>query len=217
MDIDEIFKDNGYYNLLENKDDDIFLQYLIEINDIPEELLGIYQSHDMDEIFIVYYIEPAEFENKCYEWDNKIMFLLNHSRIDKELLRKLKLNVVQILLYDRGKEVDKTIERSLDITREIMIPIDRNVEDINNERIFIDKEDIYLLPFVRIRKNSQEQNTDLYNSLEILLPIGEEYFFMANRINKKYNRNQNQGSNQSIMSLEDKQFKLLEEWIKNDN
>lgn len=215
MDIDEIFKDNGYCNLLENKDDDIFLQYLIEVNNIPEELLGIYQSHDMDEIFIVYYIEPTEFENKCHEWDNKIMFLLNHSRIDKELIRKLKLNIVQILLYDKEKEVDKAIERSLDISRKITIPINRNIEDINNERIFIDKKDIYLLPFVRIRKNSQEQNTDLYNSLEKLLPIGEEYLFMANRITKKQNRNQ--GSNQSIMSLEDKQYKLLEEWIKNDN
>ena len=103
----------------------------------------------------------------------------------------------------------------MDISRKIIIPINRNVEDINNERIFIDKKDIFLLPFVRIRKNSQEQNMDLYNSLEKLLPIGEEYLFMANRITKKQNRNQ--GSNQSIMSLEDKQYKLLEEWIKNAN
>ena len=78
MDIDEIFKASRYCNLLENQDDETFLQYLIEVNNIPEELLGIYQSRGMDEIFIVYYADPTDFDNKCHEWDNKIMFLLNH-------------------------------------------------------------------------------------------------------------------------------------------
>ena len=119
------------------------------------------------------------------------------------------------MLYDKEKEVDKAIERSLDISRKITIPISRNREDINSERICIDERDAYLLPFVRIRKNSQEQNADLQKSLDELLPIGDEYLFMENKIDKKYNRNQ--GSNSSIMSLEDEQYKLLEEWIKNDN
>lgn len=214
MDVDKIFKDNGYQNLLENCDD-MFLKYLVDLEDIPKELMGIYLSNDMDELFIVYYVDPVDFEEKCKEWDNNIMFLLNHGMSDKEFVRKLRLNIVQILLYDKDKEVDKAIERSLDISRKITIPISRNREDINNERIFIDERDAYLLPFVRIRKNSQEQNVDLQKSLDELLPIGDEYLFMENKIDKKYNRNQ--GSNLSIMSLEDEQYKLLEEWIKNDN
>lgn len=215
MDVDRIFKDNGYHNLLENQDAETFLKYLIEINDIPKELLGIYQSREMDEIFIVYYAEFTEFEDKCREWDNKIMFLLNHGLNDKDLIRKLKLNMVQILLYDKEKEVDRAIERSLDISRKITIPIITNGDEINIKQISIDEVDSYLLPFVRIRKSSHEQNVDLQKSLEELLPAGAEYLFMENKIDKKYNRNQ--GNNPSIMSLEDEQYKLLEEWIKNDN
>ena len=171
MILQEEFKKNGYKDILIG---DIASEYEINLEDIfdldqkPEELLGIFISEKKDELFFLLDGDLMEINSLCDCWDDRIRVFIIINGKSKEL-HKLKYNIVQLIVYS-GDAPDKSREGNLLISRKIIIK--GNMMD--KKQIVIDDNEVIELPFHMISSASFAPDEKKMERLEQLLPENEK-------------------------------------------
>lgn len=122
MILQEEFRKNGYTDILKG---DVASEYGINMEDIfdldekPEELLGIFISEQKDDLFFLLDGDSMEINSLCDGWDNRIrVFAIINKKASA--IQKLRYNIVQLIVYS-GDTPDKNREGNLSISRKIII------------------------------------------------------------------------------------------------
>ena len=144
MILQEEFRKNGYTDILKG---DVASEYGINMEDIfdldekPEELLGIFISEQKDDLFFLLYGDSMEINSLCDGWDNRIrVFAIINKKASA--IQKLRYNIVQLIVYS-GDTPDKNREGNLSISRKIIIKGDMT----DRNQIIIGDDEVIELPF----------------------------------------------------------------------
>lgn len=173
----------------------------------PEELYGLFLSKHSDELFFVLNADHKNISQLCSSWDHKSKVFSNFGSTDKFALRKLMYNMVQLILYvkhDNPEKTDHSIERSLDTTRKIMIPCsitpDRN--------ILIEETDAVEIPFHLVKEETIQPDQSTVETLHDLMPqAGDEVEFLL-QPQKSGKRKQHKQKN-----FDDQVFDAIKGWL----
>ena len=116
------FKKNGYKDILVGEIASEYEINLVDIFDLdqkPEELLGIFISEQRDDLFFLLDGDLMEINSLCDRWDDRIRVFMIINGKSKEI-HKLKYNIVQLIVYSR-EIPDRSREGNLLISRKILI------------------------------------------------------------------------------------------------
>lgn len=151
MILQEEFRKNGYTDILKG---DVASEYGINMEDIfdldekPEELLGIFISEQKDDLFFLLDGDSMEINSLCDGWDNRIrVFAIINKKASA--IQKLRYNIVQLIVYS-GDTPDKNREGNLSISRKIIIKGDMT----DRNQIIIGDDEVIELPFHMISSAS---------------------------------------------------------------
>lgn len=208
MVLQDEFEINGYINLLKEVDIEnkiIELDDLFDVEQKPEELLGIFLSRKMDEVFFLLNGDSIDVNQLCDEWDNRIrVFTIMNA--DSELIHKLKFNIIQLIICSTDS-IDKNREKNLMISRKIIIKGD--MSEMN--RIIIDDVDAIELPFHMIPPEKFTADEEKLNCLSELMPSEPTLLELLTRDIKKVNKKEKEGV--WAKSLETQEFNTIKEWL----
>ena len=208
--IKDIFEQYGYHGLLTAGDyEGINVDYFKENDVYPEELQEVYISPTKDELFFVLILDGMDAQSMCDDWDRKISSFISFGSKKKEILFRLKYNIVQIILY-RGTVEKKELEHSLFISRKIFIPY---LENCNNDIELSEEESIYF-PFIPVEQGNYIVDEELEKELASYLPNAEELEFLF--IERKPARKNNKIS-EPTLSFEKEEFTKIEGWLLNND
>ena len=208
--IKDIFEQYGYQGLLTAGDyEGIKADYFKENGVYPEELQEIYISSTRDELFFVLILDGMDAQSLCDDWDRKISSFISFGSKKKEILLRLKYNIVQIILY-RGMVEKKELEHSLFISRKIFIPY---LEKSNND-VELSEEQMIYFPFIPVEQGNYIVDEELEKELASYLPKTTELEFL--NIEKKQARN-NKKVLEPSLSFEDEEFTKIEGWLLNND
>ena len=208
MILQEEFKKNGYKDILIG---DIASEYEINLEDIfdldqkPEELLGIFISEKKDELFCLLDGDLMEINSLCDCWDDRIRVFIIINGKSKEL-HKLKYNIVQLIVYS-GDAPDKSREGNLLISRKIIIK--GNMMD--KKQIVIDDNEVIELPFHMIPANAFAPDEKKEKQLEQLLPEDEGLLRLMEEKHRKVNRKERDGELDKSLKIQD--YERIKEWL----
>lgn len=208
MILQEEFKKNGYKDILIG---DIASEYEINLEDIfdldqkPEELLGIFISEKKDELFFLLDGDLMEINSLCDCWDDRIRVFIIINGKSKEL-HKLKYNIVQLIVYS-GDAPDKSREGNLLISRKIIIK--GNMMD--KKQIVIDDNEVIELPFHMIPANAFAPDEKREKQLEQLLPEDEGLLRLMEEKHRKVNRKERDGELDKSLKIQD--YERIKEWL----
>lgn len=208
MILQEEFKKNGYKDILIG---DIASEYEINLEDIfdldqkPEELLGIFISEKKDELFFLLDGDLMEINSLCDCWDDRIRIFIIINGKSKEL-HKLKYNIVQLIVYS-GDAPDKSREGNLLISRKIIIK--GNMMD--KKQIVIDDNEVIELPFHMIPANAFAPDEKKEKQLEQLLPEDEGLLRLMEEKHRKVNRKERDGELDKSLKIQD--YERIKEWL----
>ena len=208
MILQEEFKKNGYKDILIG---DIASEYEINLEDIfdldqkPEELLGIFISEKKDELFFLLDGDLMEINSLCDCWDDRIRVFIIINGKSKEL-HKLKYNIVQLIVYS-GDAPDKSREGNLLVSR--MIIIKGNMMD--KKQIVIDDNEVIELPFHMIPANAFAPDEKKEKQLEQLLPEDEGLLRLMEEKHRKVNRKERDGELDKSLKIQD--YERIKEWL----
>ena len=208
MILQEEFKKNGYKDMLIG---DIASEYEINLEDIfdldqkPEELLGIFISEKKDELFFLLDGDLMEINSLCDCWDDRIRVFIIINGKSKEL-HKLKYNIVQLIVYS-GDAPDKSREGNLLISRKIIIK--GNMMD--KKQIVIDDNEVIELPFHMIPANAFAPDEKKEKQLEQLLPEDEGLLRLMEEKHRKVNRKERDGELDKSLKIQD--YERIKEWL----
>lgn len=208
MILQEEFKKNGYKDILIG---DIASEYEINLEDIfdldqkPEELLGIFISEKKDELFFLLDGDLMEINSLCECWDDRIRVFIIINGKSKEL-HKLKYNIVQLIVYS-GDAPDKSREGNLLISRKIIIK--GNMMD--KKQIVIDDNEVIELPFHMIPANAFAPDEKKEKQLEQLLPEDEGLLRLMEEKHRKVNRKERDGELDKSLKIQD--YERIKEWL----
>lgn len=208
MILQEEFKKNGYKDILIG---DIASEYEINLEDIfdldqkPEELLGIFISEKKDELFFLLDGDLMEINSLCDCWDDRIRVFIIINGKSKEL-HKLKYNIVQLIVYS-GVAPDKSREGNLLISRKIIIK--GNMMD--KKQIVIDDNEVIELPFHMIPANAFAPDEKKEKQLEQLLPEDEGLLRLMEEKHRKVNRKERDGELDKSLKIQD--YERIKEWL----
>jgi hypothetical protein len=208
MILQEEFKKNGYKDILIG---DIASEYEINLEDIfdldqkPEELLGIFISEKKDELFFLLDGDLMEINSLCDCWDDRIRVFIIINGKSKEL-HKLKYNIVQLIVYS-GDAPDKSREGNLLISRKIIIK--GNMMD--KKQIVIDDNEVIELPFHMIPANAFAPDEKKEKQLEQLLPEDEGLLRLMEEKHRKVNRKERDGELDKSLKIQD--YERIKEWL----
>ena len=208
MILQEEFKKNGYKDILIG---DIASEYEINLEDIfdldqkPEELLGIFISEKKDELFFILDGDLMEIKSLCDCWDDRIRVFIIINGKSKEL-HKLKYNIVQLIVYS-GDAPDKSREGNLLISRKIIIK--GNMMD--KKQIVIDDNEVIELPFHMIPANAFAPDEKKEKQLEQLLPEDEGLLRLMEEKHRKVNRKERDGELDKSLKIQD--YERIKEWL----
>lgn len=208
MILQEEFKKNGYKDILVG---DIASEYEINLEDIfdldqkPEELLGIFISEKKDELFFLLDGDLMEINSLCDCWDDRIRVFIIINGKSKEL-HKLKYNIVQLIVYS-GDAPDKSREGNLLISRKIIIK--GNMMD--KKQIVIDDNEVIELPFHMIPANAFAPDEKKEKQLEQLLPEDEGLLSLMEEKHRKVNRKERDGELDKSLKIQD--YERIKEWL----
>lgn len=211
--LQEIFSKRGYKNIIENVNkykDKFHIEFFYDDHDeVPKELLGIYISMCWDELFFVLNGEEKDINELCEKWDRKISTFMIFGSEEKEILRKMKYNVIQIILHEKA-DIDTTQEGSLNISRKIILPCTFD----ERGRALIADDSALELPFVLIMSSEIPEKGKIMSELSNLLPKeGTNVEFLKIPREKK-----RRGTNGELVKTFADEFEQIKEWlIKNDN
>ena len=208
MILQEEFKKNGYKDILIG---DIASEYEINLEDIfdldqkPEELLGIFISEKKDELFFLLDGDLMEINSLCDCWDDRIRVFIIINGKSKEL-HKLKYNIVQLIVYS-GDAPDKSREGNLLISRKIIIK--GNMMD--KKQIVIDDNEVIELPFHMIPANAFAPDEKKEKQLEQLLPEDEGLLRLMEEKHRKVTRKERDGELDKSLKIQD--YERIKEWL----
>lgn len=208
MILQEEFKKNGYKDILIG---DIASEYEINLEDIfdldqkPEELLGIFISEKKDELFFLLDGDLMEINSLCDCWDDRIRVFIIINGKSKEL-HKLKYNIVQLIVYS-GDAPDKSREGNLLISRKIIIK--GNMMD--KKQIVIDDNEVIELPFHMIPANAFAPDEKKEKQLEQLLPEDEGLLRLMEEKHRKVNRKERDDELDKSLKIQD--YERIKEWL----
>ena len=208
MILQEEFKKNGYKDILIG---DIASEYEINLEDIfdldqkPEELLGIFISEKKDELFFLLDGDLMEINSLCDCWDDRIRVFIIINGKSKEL-HKLKYNILQLIVYS-GDAPDKSREGNLLISRKIIIK--GNMMD--KKQIVIDDNEVIELPFHMIPANAFAPDEKKEKQLEQLLPEDEGLLRLMEEKHRKVNRKERDGELDKSLKIQD--YERIKEWL----
>lgn len=208
MILQDEFISNGYMNILDDTNaiaKKVDLEGLYDVEDKPQELLGIYISKNRDELFFVLDGEAMEINELCDKWDDHIrVFTLING--EGSIVCKLKYNIVQLIIYSNGKP-DKNREGNLFITRKIILKGDLS----NKDQIVIGDDEAIELPFHMISENSFSPDSAQINALEEMLPKNTE----ISNVLKKQVRKVRRDLIEDVLkkSWEKEEFEIIRRWF----
>lgn len=209
--LNEAFERRKYKNILKNIKEfkEIFNLDFFCDEDIPSELLGMYLSQNWDELFLVLNSEGKDINELCEKWDKKISTFMVFGSKDKEILKKMKYNVVQIILFEDG-DVDRTKEGSLNISRKIILPCTFG----NGGEVSVTDDVAMELPFVLVTANETQKESGVYNELLKLLPEEGSNMEFLNFYREK--RRKKPTEEEYINTFFD-EFEMIKEWLLNND
>ena len=137
---------DGYQPLItkdQNGHRSLELKFFLEDEQIPDELLQIYLSAHEDELFFIFSNASSKIDRVdfCKRWDAKIMAFINFGILKgkdkKDIIDKLRYDIVQILLYPEGEKDlnDFLIEKSTSVTRKIILKVNESGDILNKVRL----------------------------------------------------------------------------------
>lgn len=209
MVLKDIFQQYGYRELLHTKNAQeigLYMEFLSEGETYPKELREVYISSTMDELFILLEFVEGDIQELCDYWDRKISGFTAFGSSEKEVLDKLKYNIMQIILCQDNIE-KKELESSLTISRKIFIPCSIDNED----NIEINEENMTLLPFVLIEPAAYQPDKIIEKELNEYLPTDSKLEFLSHEIKRVNKVTKNDGS--ISKSLTDEQFNEIKGWL----
>ena len=202
------FEKSGYNDLLVG---DIASEYEIDLEDIfdlnqkPEELLGIFISKQRDDLFFLLDGDLMEIDDLCDYWDDRIrVFTIINGKT--KAFHKLKYNIVQLIVYS-GDCPDKNREGNLYISRKIIIKGDMT----DKEHIVIDDDEVIELPFHMISADAFAPDEERVKQLSQLIPEDAELLVIMEKKQKKINRKERKGVLDKSFEVQD--FKKIKEWL----
>ena len=206
MILQDAFIQYNYRNIMKDKNACEFgfeLDELYNTKDIPVELLGIYISNTLDELFIILNADDGEITNMCKRWDNKINTLMILNSQNNEV-KKLKYNVVQLLVSSKIQEYPE-VEISTDISRKIVIKGDLS----NVDHIIVDDTEILDLPFYMVKSNQFFLDEKKKQSLKKLIPENKKY---KSVLEKTFSKDRKKpGKNNK--SIDESDYRIIKEWL----
>lgn len=214
MFLQDIFWANGYRNIVGDNNvytENFNMEYFYDEDVVPKELLGIYISKHWDELFLLLNSAGQDINELCSKWDKKISSFMVFGSNKKNIINKLKYNVVQIVLYE-GDIIDRTQEGSLNVSRKIIIPC---IFD-NTGRVMINDEVALELPFVLIKTNETVQRSEIFAELAELLPKEDSEMEFLKTPRKRERKIL--GQNGVLVKSFPDEFEQIKEWLtSNDN
>lgn len=202
------FIDNGYINILDDNissNSGINLEDLFDIGQEPKELLGIYISKYRDELFFLLNGDDIEIEELCDKWDDKIrVFTISNGK--SEVVQRLKYNIVQLIIYSKGKP-DKTKEGHLIMSRKIIIKGELNCDN----QIIIDDADAVELPFHMVPSDAFAPDEVKVRILEQLLPDDDNLLSILKKERKRSIRKRKESIREKFFN--ENEYIKLKEWL----
>ena len=175
---------------------------------IPKELKYIYISKTCDELFLVIDGRKQGINELCEKWDQKISIFIAFGSEEENITKKLKYNVIQIILCDDTIS-DRSEEGSLNVSRKMLLPCMINEE----EDIIIPDTEVVEIPFYTMPVGDFEVNSLIVNNLKTYIPDSNTVDLdFLNKPIKKINRNKS-GGNKIPKSFTKEQFKKVKEWL----
>lgn len=104
----------------------------------------------------------------CKKWDQKISAFMTFGSKNKKVLRKLKYNAIQIILYE-NTIIDRSEEGSLNVTRKILLPC----TFMRNGMTEIKDDEAVGIPFYLIPAGDFKVNEEFISQLNDCLPVDE--------------------------------------------
>ena len=215
MILQDVFRDNGYTNLLDgyaySKREECTQEYGFFLEDffdseteLPKELLGIFISKQRDDLFFL--LEGDSDVNKlCHDWDNQIRVFTMMNGRSKEV-QKLQYNIVQLIVYS-GEEPNRTIESNLLMSRKIIIKGNWD----NRDCIEISDEEAVELPFCMIPANVVVPDREQTHRLHQLLPQEEDLIDLLKKPREKVKRKSHIDVQPKYYTKQE--FDKIEEWL----
>lgn len=165
------FKKHGYMDLLEEGmdfDNGFDPEDFYDSDQKPDELLSVFLSAQYDDLFLLLDGNTMEINDLCDEWDKRIrVFTIMNGK--KEIVRKLKYNIVQLIVYF-GNTPDKSREGNLLMSRKIIIKGNM----ANKKCIEIADDDAIELPFYMVPENVLTPDEVQMKQLNRLIPEESE-------------------------------------------
>lgn len=185
--LQEFFTKNNYSNIIKKEDAvsyGLSVGMLYDEDEIiPKEFKYLYISKTCDELFFILDGREYDLTELCEKWDRKISAFMTFGSKDKEILRKLKYNAIQIILYE-SPIVDRSEEGSLNVTRKILLPCTFK----GNGMIEIKDDEAIGIPFYLIPAGDFKVNEEFVSQLNDCFPQdkrGEFEFLSLERKKQK--------------------------------
>ena len=203
------FKKNGYKDILVGEIASEYEINLVDIFDLdqkPEELLGIFISEQRDDLFFLLDGDLMEINSLCDRWDDRIRVFMIINGKSKEI-HKLKYNIVQLIVYSR-EIPDRSREGNLLISRKILIKGDMT----DRNQIVIDDDEVIELPFHMIPADAFAPDAEQMKQLSQLLPEDDALLALMGKKQKKVNRKEREGVLDKSFKVQD--YEQIKEWLK---
>lgn len=202
------FRENGYTDILEDNVASTYginLEEIFDLQQRPEELLGIFISEQKDELFFLLNGDLMEISVLCNRWDDRIrVFTIINGQ--SGVIKKLKYNMMQLIIYSNGTP-DRSCETNLLMSRKIIIK--GNMDD--REKIVIDDDEAIELPFHMIPTDAFTQDVEQLRHLRQLLPRGKELLVLTEEGRTKGRRKEREGVYDKIFEAQD--YEKIKEWL----
>lgn len=211
MILQELFKKYNYINIMdkniENYDNLKVSFFLDEDDEIPTELIGIYISKNKDELFLVLDTTGNNPIEMCNKWDEKIAIFIMFGSEDKKALKKLKYNIIQLVIY-QDEIHDRSEEGSVRVSRKIFIPY-KTGED---GQVTIEDGDALEIPFCLFTPNNFQKNNSTVSELKKITQADDTKMNFIKKENRKIRRSKDvDGFLKKNFTSE--KFELIEEWL----
>lgn len=206
MTLQELFNNYGYEDIKNNIKEiqhGFILDYFYEDDEEFPELLGIYLSKNKDELFFVLDGNDKEVNILCQNWDKMIRDFIIFGSKDRKALEKIKYNIIQFVLMNHDV-VDKTEERSLNISRKIFL----RCEIKKDGNVVLARDEELKLPFYQVSSEKFNIRQDLVDRLNECVFKKDLSLNFLNDYRKKANKNSK--------SFSDYEYNLIESWLCDD-
>lgn len=210
--LQEFFTKSNYSNIIKRED---AVSYGLSVGmlydedeKIPKEFKCLYISKTCDELFFILDGREGNLTELCEKWDRKISAFMTFGSKNKEILRKLKYNAIQIILYE-NPAIDRSEEGSLNVTRKILLPCTFK----ENGMIEIKEEEAVEIPFYLIPAGDFKVNEEFVSQLNDCLPEDEggkfEFLFSERKlVQKRINAN-----NVLKKNFINEEYDKIKEWL----